>query len=143
VYEEELNLRDGFKWSPDGQQIAYWQIDASGVRDYDLIDDTDSLYSFVNPVQYPKAGTTNSAGRLGVVGADGGTTRWLSVPGDPRNTYIARMEWAANSTEIVLQHLNRLQDTLDVMLGDTRTGAVRPVLQEHDSAWVDVDENVR
>ena len=62
VYEEELNLRDGFRWSPDGQQIAYWQLDASGVRDYDLIDDTDSLYSFVKPVQYPKAGQTNSIG---------------------------------------------------------------------------------
>ena len=54
VYEEELNLRDGFRWSPDGRQIAYWQLDASGVRDYDLIDDTDSLYSFVKPVQYPE-----------------------------------------------------------------------------------------
>ena len=23
VYEEELNMRDGFRWSPDGQRIAY------------------------------------------------------------------------------------------------------------------------
>ena len=62
VYEEELDLRDGFRWSPDGRRIAFWQLDASGVRDFDLINDTDSLYSFVVPVQYPKAGTTNSAG---------------------------------------------------------------------------------
>jgi len=143
VYEEELNLRDGFQWSPDGRQIAYWQLDAAGVRDFDLINDTDSAYSFVEPVQYPKAGFTNSAGRVGVVSADGGTTRWLAVPGDPRNTYIARMAWAANSAELVLQHLNRLQDTLDVLLADAQTGAVRPVIQEHDSAWVDVDDNVR
>jgi dipeptidyl-peptidase-4 len=143
VYEEELNLRDGFRWSPDSRQIAYWQLDASGVRDFDLIDDTDSLYSFVNPVQYPKAGTTNSAGRLGVVSADGGATRWFAVPGDPRNNYIARMEWASNSSEVVLQHLNRLQDTLDVMLGDAQTGAVRPIVRERDNAWVDVDDNVR
>ncbi len=142
VYEEELNLRDGFRWSPDGRQIAYWQLDASGVRDFDLIDDTDSLYSFVKPVQYPKAGTTNSAGRVGVVPATGGTTRWFAVPGDPRNTYIARMSWAANSREIVLQHLNRLQDTLVVMAGDAQTGAVHPVLTEQDSAWVDVDDEV-
>jgi len=26
VYEEELGLRDGFRWSPDGQSIAFWQI---------------------------------------------------------------------------------------------------------------------
>ena len=29
VYEEELDLRDGFRWSPDGRRIAYWQLDAS------------------------------------------------------------------------------------------------------------------
>ena len=141
VYEEELNLRDGFRWSPDGQRIAYWQLNAAGVRDYDLINDTDSLYSFVKPVQYPKAGTTNSGGRIGIVSAQGGPTQWLAVPGDPRNNYIARLEWAANSDEVVLQHLNRLQNTLNVMIGDAHSGVVRSILTEHDSAWVDVDDN--
>jgi dipeptidyl-peptidase-4 len=120
VYEEELNLRDGFRWSPDGRRIAFWQLDASGVRDFLLIDDTDSLYSFTIPVQYPKTGTTNSAARIGVVSAAGGTPVWLDVPGDPRNNYIARMEWAASSDEVVLEHLNRAQNALEVMLGDVR-----------------------
>jgi len=143
VYEEELSLRDGFRWSPDGRRIAYWQLDASGVRDFLLINDTDSLYSFTIPVQYPKAGTTNSAGRVGVVSAAGGKTVWLQVPGDPRNNYIARMEWAAGSNEVVLQHLNRLQNTNDVMLGDAATGRVRSVLIERDSAWTDVVNDLR
>jgi dipeptidyl-peptidase-4 len=143
VYEEELNLRDGFRWSPDGRQIAYWQLDASGVRDFLLINDTDSLYSFTIPVQYPKAGTTNSAARAGVVSAAGGPTVWLSVPGDPRNNYIAKLEWAASSQEVVLEHLNRPQNTLEVMLGDARTGQVRTVLTERDSAWVDVVDDLR
>ena len=143
VYEEELSLRDGFRWSPDGRRIAYWQLDASGVRDFLLINDTDSLYSFTVPVQYPKAGTTNSAGRVGVVSAEGGNTVWLQVPGDPRNNYIARMDWAASSDEVVLQHLNRLQNTNDVMLGDAATGQVRSVLVERDSAWTDVVNDLR
>ena len=143
VNEEEFALRDGFRWSPDGKRIAYWQLDASGVRDFNLIDDTDSLYSFVVPVQYPKAGTTNSAVRVGVVSAAGGPTRWIATPGDPRNNYIARMEWAASSDEIVLQHLNRLQNTLTLMLGDARTGRARTVLVERDSAWVDVVNDLR
>ena len=143
VNEEEFALRDGFRWSPDGKRIAYWQLDASGERDFNLIDDTDSLYSFVVPVQYPKAGTTNAAVRVGVVSAAGGPTRWIATPGDPRNSYIARMEWAASSDEIVLQHLNRLQNTLTLMLGDARTGKARTVLVEHDSAWVDVVNDLR
>lgn len=138
VYEEELSLRDGFRWSPDGRRIAYWQLEASGVRDFLLINNTDSLYSFTIPVQYPKTGTTNSAGRVGVVSAAGGNTVWLQVPGDPRNNYIARMDWAASSDEVVLQHLNRLQNTNNVMLGDASTGRVRSILVERDSAWIDV-----
>ncbi|MGZ8398862.1 MAG: S9 family peptidase [Gemmatimonadales bacterium] len=143
VYEEELNLRDGFRWSPDGRRIAYWQLDASGVRDFLLVNNTDSLYSFTIPVQYPKTGTTNSAGRVGVVSAEGGSTVWLQVPGDPRDNYIARMEWAASSNKVVLQHLNRLQNTNNVMLGDAATGRVRSVLVERDSAWTDVVNDLR
>jgi len=143
VYEEELNLRDGFRWSPDGRHIAYWQLNDAGVRDYLMLNTTDSLYSFTIPVQYPKTGTTNSAARVGVVSASGGATRWLAVPGDPREHYIARLEWAASSDEVVLQQLDRRQHNLLVMLGNARTGAVRTVLTEHDSTWVEVVDDVR
>ncbi|HEX5962407.1 MAG TPA: DPP IV N-terminal domain-containing protein, partial [Gemmatimonadales bacterium] len=144
VYEEELGLRDGFRWSPDGRRIAYWQLDATGVRDFLLINNTDSLYSFTVPVQYPITGTTNSAGRVGVVSAGGGNTVWLQVPGDPRNNYIARMDWAASSDEVVLQQLNRLQNTNNVMLGNARTGQVKSVLVERDKdAWTDVVNDLR
>ncbi len=139
VYEEELDLQDGWRWSPDGERIAYWQLDASGVREFLLLNSTDSLYSFTIPIQYPKAGTTNSAARVGVVGSRGGETVWMDVPGDPRNNYIARMDWAAGSDELVIQHLNRLQNTLQIMLADASTGAVRTIHTESDpDAWVDM-----
>src|SRR6266566_4418428 len=140
VYEEELGLQDGWRWNPDGKSIAYWQLDASGVRDFLLYDVTDSLYAFMTPVQYPKAGQTNSAGRVGVVSAAGGETRWLNIPGDPRNNYIARMEWVpakGGSKELVIQHMNRLQDTLHVLLADAQTGQVRAVITEADVPWVE------
>lgn len=143
VYEEELGLQDGWRWNPDGQSIAYWQLDATGVRDFVLYDVTDSLYAFTVPVQYPKAGQTNSAARVGVVSAAGGETRWINIPGDPRNNYIARMEWGPRdgrtgaSKELVIQHLNRLQNTLQVMLADAQTGQVRTVFTEQDSTWVE------
>ncbi len=137
VYEEEFGLRDGFRWSPDGKRIAYWQLDASGIRDFLLINNTDSLYSFTKPVQYPKAGTTNAAVRVGVVDAGGGRTRWMALPGAPRAIYLARMEWAASSETIIMQHLNRLQNTLTLLLGDAKSGRTTPIMVERDSAWVD------
>ena len=146
VYEEELGLQDGWRWSPDGQAIAYWQLDASGVRDFLLYDVTDSLYAFTTPVQYPKAGQTNSASRVGVVSANGGETRWINVPGDPRNNYIARMEWVPGkgaNKELVIQHMNRLQDTLHVMIANVETGQVRTAFMETDSAWVQQFDGLR
>jgi dipeptidyl-peptidase 4 len=136
------NHADGWRWSPDGRSIAYWQLDADSVKSFNLINDTDSLYSRVIPVQYPKVGEVNSAARIGIVPASGGPTRWLRIEGDPRNHYIARMEWAASSDELMLQRLNRLQNTNEVMLGDARTGEVRTVLAERDTTWVEVVDEV-
>lgn len=142
VYEEELSLRDGFRWSPDGKWIAYWQLDTEGVKTFYLINNTSSLYPRLVPIQYPKVGETNSSGRIGVVSARGGETRWFELSGDPRNHYIARMDWAANSKEICFQRLNRLQNTDWVMLGDIRTGNVRTILTERDDAWLDVVDDL-
>ena len=83
VYEEELDVRDGFRWSPDGRRIAYWQFDTTGVGVFSLIDDTSALYPAITRIPYPKVGTTNSAVRVGVVSADGGETKWMRAPGDP------------------------------------------------------------
>jgi len=140
VYEEELMnyYADGWRWSPDGRSIAYWQLNADSVKNFNLINNTDSLYARVIPVQYPKVGQSNSAARVGVVSAAGGTARWLAIEGDPRNHYIARMDWAAGSDELMLQRLNRRQNTNEVMLGNATTGAVRTVLTERDTTWVDV-----
>ena len=137
VYEEELFCRDGFRWSPDGKQIAYWQLNSEGVKEMKLIDNTDALYPQIISFPYPKAGETNSAARVGVVSADGGPTRWFEIAGDPRNNYLPRMEWAG-ADEVVIQQLNRRQDTNILMMGDARTGKVRPVLTEKDEAWVDI-----
>lgn len=138
VYEEELFCRDGWRWSPDGKQIAYWQLDASGVKEFKMINNTDELYPKIVTFPYPKAGEMNSAARAGVVNATGGKTRWFQVPGDARNNYLPRMEWAASSDEVIIQQLNRLQNTNIVMLGDARTGKVRTIMTEKDDAWVDV-----
>ena len=143
VYEEEFDLRDGFRWSPDGEWIAYWQFDSHGIGEFILIDNTDSIYPKLKRIPFPKAGTTNSAVRVGVVSADGGATRWFRIEGDPREHYIPRMEWAGSSDEVIIQHMNRRQNTTRVLLGDVGTGRVQTVLTETDEAWVDVVNDIR
>jgi dipeptidyl-peptidase 4 len=138
VYEEEFIIYDGFRWSPDGKSIAYWQLDASGVREFYLINNTDSLYPRIISIPYPKVGETLSACRVGVIPVSGGETVWMKTPGDPRNNYIPRMEWAGNSDAIAFMYVNRMQNKNEVMLGDRLTGEVRTILTETDEAWLDI-----
>jgi dipeptidyl-peptidase-4 len=79
----------------------------------------------------------------GVVSANGGATTWMKVPGDPRDNYIARMEWASNSKELAIEHLNRLQNENDVLLANTVDGGVKQIFSDTDKAWVDVNDEIK
>jgi dipeptidyl-peptidase 4 len=141
VYEEELSVRDGFRWSPDGARIAYWQFDATGVGSFTLLNNTDTLYPVATHIPYPKVGTTNSAVRIGVVDVGSRKTRWMKTPGDPRNTYLARLDWRDART-LAIQQLNRLQNQNDLLLADASSGEVRSAFRDSDKAWVDVMDSV-
>lgn len=143
VNEEELDIRDAFRWSPDGQSVAFWQFDVTGVPEFFLIDNTAGTHSRPIAFAYPKVGGVNSAARIGVVAATGGAVRWLDVPGDPRNHYLARMEWTPNGQQIVLQQFNRLQNTNRVMLADPKSGATQTIHTETDEAWLENENPVR
>lgn len=141
AYEEEFFSRDGFRWSPDSKKIAYWQLDASGIGNFLMINNTDSLYSFTIPVQYPKVGTDNSSCKVGVISADGGKTTWMQIEGDPKNNYIPRMQWAANSDEIVVQQLNRRQDHNKVISCKVSDGSSKVLYEDKETTWLDVVED--
>ena len=138
AYEEEFFCRDGFRWSPDSRQIAYWQIDARKVKDYLMINNTDSIYPQVVPVEYPVAGEKPSPFRIGVVDINNSRTRWMQIPYDSTlGSYAPRMEWAG-ANEIILQHLNRKQNDSRIMLANAQTGKARTIYHETDPAWIDI-----
>ncbi|MVM34303.1 prolyl oligopeptidase family serine peptidase [Spirosoma sp. HMF4905] len=138
VYEEEFGCRDGFRWSPDSKQIAYWQVDATKIRDYLMLNTTDSVYSHVIPVEYPKVGEAPSPTRIGVVSATGGPTVWLAIPGDPQQYYLNRMDWIPSSGNLFVQQLNRKQNESKLFVCNTGTQSITPIYTETDKAWVDV-----
>ncbi|RVT98134.1 S9 family peptidase [Mucilaginibacter limnophilus] len=142
AYEEEFACRDGFRWSPDGQYIAYWQIDARKIKNYLMLNTTDSLvYSYVVPVEYPVAGENPSACRIGVVDINTGAKRWMNVPGDNVQHYIPRMEWTTNPNEIILQQLNRAQNQSRLFICNVSNAVARLIYTETDKAWIDIKKN--
>lgn len=143
VNEEELDLRDCFRWSPDSQSIAFWQFDTSGVREFHLVNNTDDTYPRITSFAYPKTGEQNSATRLGVVSVGGGIVTWLNIPGDPREHYLPKMEWSPDGSQLMVQQLNRIQNTNRVMLADPATGATQTVLTETDECWLENENPVR
>lgn len=143
VNEEELEIRDAFRWSPDGESIAYWQFDTRQVPRFNLLNNIDGKYPTIQSFPYPKVGETNSAVRIGVVSSKGGVTGWLDLPGDPRNHYLARMEWVPDGERLIVQQFNRLQNTNRVFLADAKTCATQLVLSETEAAWLENDNPVR
>ncbi len=138
AYEEEFFCRDGFRWSPDSRNVAYWQIDARKVKDYLMINNTDSIYPVAVPVEYPVAGEAPSPFKIGVVDVATAKTKWMNIPYDTTwGAYAPRMEWAGNK-EVIVQHMNRKQNETRIMLCDVATGQPKTIYEEKDPAWIDI-----
>jgi len=138
VYEEELNCRDGFRWSPDSKKISFWQMDTEGTGAFYLINNIDSIYPKVIPLPYPKVGTANSSAKIGSITLENKNITWMDIPGDPRNNYLARMEWANSPDELIIQQLNREQNTNKVFFANVVTGKAKVVYTEKVETWLDV-----
>ena len=148
VYEEEFDLRDGFRWSPDGKKIAFWQLDTSEVPLHTIIDNTSGFYPTTKQIPYPRAGTTNSAARIGVIDLDTPKREiWVPIPGDPRNNYLVDLVWVAEENpseskpqKLFIRQMNRLQNEQKFYLvseaGDFQNPQV--LHMETDDAWVDL-----
>ncbi|MFZ9660617.1 MAG: DPP IV N-terminal domain-containing protein [Chitinophagaceae bacterium] len=138
VYEEEFFARDGFRWSDDSKHIAYWQVDANGTRDYFMVNNTDSIYPSIIPVEYPKVGQPISRVRIGVISILNNGNKWMDIPGDPGKNYLVRMEWQPGKNNLIVQQLDRKQQKSILYLCDAVTGATKVIQSETDNAWIDI-----
>ncbi len=141
VYPEELELSTAFWWSPDSSRLAYLQFDTSRESPFPQADWLAEKPRF-EPERYPRAGEPNADVRLGVVGAEGGRTRWMDA-GKIRESLLARVAWLPDSARLALQRLNRIQNRLNLLLADAKSGAVRPLLHEEDPQWVNLADHLR
>ena len=146
VYEEEFGLRDGFRWSPDGRYIAFFQLDESNTRDFQMLDFR-TLYPETTQFRYPKAGETNSEVRIGVVDVATGETTFFDtdtwLEGGDETEYIAGMGWtpdrADGEADVWMLRLNRDQNHVDLLYGDPTTGGVEQILEEENDSYIEVE----
>ncbi|MFT5166896.1 MAG: dipeptidyl-peptidase-4, partial [Saprospiraceae bacterium] len=139
AYEEEFACRDGFRWNADGKYLAYWQVDASDIKDFLMINNTDEVYSKMVPIQYPKVGEKPSAVKVGVLEVASGKTLWFDIPGDPLQDYLPRMQWV-NADQVLVQQLNRKQNTRKLWLCAVATGKVENIHTEVEETWIDITQ---
>ena len=138
AYSEELYTIDGFRWSPDGKSIAYWQNNLAHVGTFYMINNTDSVYPKIIPIPFSKVGTPIAEARIGVVSIATKTTKWINIDGDPASHYLPRMEWNPDGGSIMVQQLNRAQNHSKLLLCNPSTGESKSIYEESDSAWIDI-----
>ncbi|MCD4732018.1 MAG: DPP IV N-terminal domain-containing protein, partial [Bacteroidales bacterium] len=139
VYEEEFSCRDGFRWNKNGDRIAFWQLDASDIKNFLMINNTDSIYSYTIPVQYPKVGESPSATKVGFVNIKTKKITWIELPGDPKQNYIPRMQWIGDSDKLLIQQMNRKQNENKLWVFDLADGELNNFYTEREKTWVDID----
>lgn len=136
VYPEELELGTAHWWSPDSRSIAYLQFDISREPVFPQVSLLNAR-GVMEPERYPQAGDPNASVRLGVVAVPGGPTKWMEL-GSTADNLLARVVWSPNSRQVMAERLNRVQNKLDLLLADIRTGVAKTVLHEDDKYWINV-----
>ena len=138
AYSEELYTIDGFRWSPDGKSIAYWQNDLAHVGTFYMINNTDSIYPKIIAIPFCKVGEPIAQARIGVLTLATKQTRWLNIPDDPASHYLPRMEYSPDGAHIIVQQLNRAQNNSILYLCNPTTGEAQSIYNESDDAWIDI-----
>ena len=137
VYEEEFGKRDGFTLSPNDEYLAFWQLDASDIGTYYMINNTDSVYSKPIPLQYPKVGQDPAAAKIGVLSLKTRKVIWIPLPGGEKENYIPGIQWV-RSDLLLIQQMNRLQNQLTVWTYIPSTQKLSKVYVEKENTWIDI-----
>lgn len=140
VYEEEFGISDGYRWSPQGTEIAFWRFDQSRIPEFTMINYA-TLRNDVMKMKYPKAGDPNSTVKLGIYSLKSKQTTWIDL-GSNDDMYVPRMDWSNEASTLFIQRLNRLQNKLELLSFSLATGELKNLFTEEDTTWVEVHDNL-
>ena len=140
VYEEELDTRSNYFWSPDSKRLAYLQMNEADVPRYP-IEDWIPTHAKVDLQNFPQPGDPNPEVRVGVAGAGGGKTVWVKLPVVAGQDYIPRFGWVDSKT-LWIETVTRDHKHRDLYFADAASGQAHPVLQLADDKFVDENYDV-
>ncbi|MGA2086634.1 MAG: alpha/beta fold hydrolase [Terracidiphilus sp.] len=140
VYEEELDVRSNYFWSPDSKHLAYLEMNEAAVPQYPIADWIPT-HASVDLQRYPQPGDPNPDVRVGVVSAQGGKTAWVKLPIRPGQDYIPRFGWVDGKT-LWIETITRDHKHRDIYFADGSTGQAHPALQLADDTFFDESYDV-
>lgn len=142
VSQEELSRRTGYWWSPDEQYIAVARVDESPVDIIERLEiGTDGSANVVDQ-RYPRAGRNNARVELYMLNLETGSRRQVYLA-DTDENYLARVNWAADSSAAYVQVLNRPQDALTIRAVDPQTGTAEDWYSESTDVWINISDDFR
>ena len=140
VYEEELETRSNYFWSPDSKSLAYLQMVETDVSQYP-IEDWIPAHAKVDMQHYPQPGDRNPDVRVGVVNAKGGKTSWIRLPFHGGDDYIPRFGWI-DRKNLWIETLTRDQKHRTIYFANVTTGMSHVALDLVDENFLDDDYDV-
>ena len=136
VHRDEFGIHKGTFWSPDGQQLAFYRMDQSMVKDYPQVN-TFEREATLAPDKYPMAGMTSHKVTVGIFSLQTKQTVYLDF-GDPTDRYFTNIAWAPDGKTLYLYEVNRDQNHTTLDAYDAATGKkLRTLYEERSEKYVE------
>jgi dipeptidyl-peptidase 4 len=140
VYEEEFALVRSFEWAPDGEHIAYYKFNESGVKEFSMDLFKGGLYPTQEVFKYPKAGEDNSVVKVYFYNLESDKNTYIYTEKDYE--YFPRIKWTNDPKLLALYGMNRHQNELDFVLANAEGGTNRVLFTEKDKYYIDIHDNL-
>lgn len=154
LYEEEFGTTGLFAFSPDSKQLAFVRLDETEVPTFQwqtYLEDENGkvkspkgLYPTLHSLRYPKAGEQNASATICVYDIHYKTIRTMQLP-EHMDGYLPRIRWTQlskptkkdeqPSSDLVILHLNRDQNKMDVLKGNPKSTICHPFYNEESKKY--------
>ncbi len=144
VYYEEILGRSSryaaFWWSPDNQRIAFLHFNDEPVPTFTLFR-SEGQHGDLEVNHYPKAGDPNPEVKFGIVDIENGGMIWVEEDAQ-KDQYSALPFWTPDGKYLLIQEVNRDQDSLQLVKIDPHSGQRQVIYLETQPTWVEFYEEI-